>query len=173
MAAPPVTKQAETGARAAFEEGQRLYLLGKFAEALEQFEDGYRRRSDPSFLYNIGQCHRSLGKPEEAAKAFRAYLEQRPDAPNAEAVRVFIASCEQELRRRATEELVTHQAALPPAEPILSEEAAPLYKKWWLWTAVGGVVVVGAGVGLAVGFSRGSDAAIPTSSGGDYSPSFR
>jgi hypothetical protein len=28
-----------------------------------------------------------------------------------------------------------------------------VYKKWWLWTTVGGVVVVGAAVGLGVALS--------------------
>jgi hypothetical protein len=32
----------------------------------------------------------------------------------------------------------------------------PVYKKWWLWTAVGGVVVVGVAVGLGVGLSGSS-----------------
>ena len=31
-------------------------------------------------------------------------------------------------------------------------ESTPLYRKWWLWTIVGGVVVAGA-VGLGVGLS--------------------
>jgi tetratricopeptide (TPR) repeat protein len=34
------------------------------------------------------------------------------------------------------------------------QERTPVYKKWWLWTAIGGVVVVGAAVGLGVGLSR-------------------
>jgi tetratricopeptide (TPR) repeat protein len=44
------------------------------------------------------------------------------------------------------------------------EERTPVYKKWWFWTAIGGVVVVGVGVGLGVGLTRGS------SSGTVYSP---
>jgi tetratricopeptide (TPR) repeat protein len=32
----------------------------------------------------------------------------------------------------------------------------PVYKKWWLWTIVGGVAVVGLGVGLGVGLSSSS-----------------
>jgi hypothetical protein len=29
----------------------------------------------------------------------------------------------------------------------------PVYKKWWLWTIVVGVVAVGVGVGLGVGLT--------------------
>ena len=38
--------------------------------------------------------------------------------------------------------------AAPPPKPT------PVYRKWWLWTAVGAVVVVGLGVGLGVGLTR-------------------
>jgi Tetratricopeptide repeat len=41
--------------------------------------------------------------------------------------------------------------ATAPAKP--EHAATPAYKKWWLWTIVG-VVVVGAGVGLGVGLSQ-------------------
>src|SRR5687767_1181436 len=39
----------------------------------------------------------------------------------------------------------------PPSAP--STERTPVYKKWWLWTAVGAVVVAGVAVGLGVGSS--------------------
>lgn len=43
-----------------------------------------------------------------------------------------------------------------PAETAESTPAyAPVYKRWWLWTAVGAVAVVGLGVGLGVGLSQG------------------
>ena len=38
--------------------------------------------------------------------------------------------------------------------------AQPIYKKWWLWTAVGGVVVVAVVVGVAVGASQNSAAGL-------------
>lgn len=49
---------------------------------------------------------------------------------------------------------------LEPATIVIPEPVVPgpkpLYAKWWLWTAVGGVVVVGVGVGLglALGLPR-------------------
>lgn len=49
-------------------------------------------------------------------------------------------------------------------EPGPAAASSPIYKRWWLWTAVAGVVVgVGDGVGLAVG--GGSDAPV---NGGTY-----
>ena len=52
-----------------------------------------------------------------------------------------------------------------PAEPKLAASTdkpatsdgakTPIYKKWWLWTIVGAVVVVGVGVGVGVALSSG------------------
>jgi tetratricopeptide (TPR) repeat protein len=38
----------------------------------------------------------------------------------------------------------------------------PIYKKWWLWTAVGAVVVTGVGLGLGLGLTAGGSAPAPT-----------
>jgi len=38
----------------------------------------------------------------------------------------------------------------PPAPAESQTLATPIYKKWWFWTIIGGVVVAGA-VGTAVG----------------------
>jgi hypothetical protein len=46
---------------------------------------------------------------------------------------------------------------LTPEVPDEPEPRDPLYKKWWLWAAVGGVVVVGAVIGIAVAASGGSN----------------
>ena len=45
-----------------------------------------------------------------------------------------------------------------PQAAFVSEQAppAPLYTRWWLWTAVGGSLAVGLGVVLAVIFIRPS-----------------
>ncbi len=45
---------------------------------------------------------------------------------------------------------VAVEPSTPPAENT------PVYKKWWLWTIVGVVVVAGVGVGLGVGLSKPS-----------------
>ena len=42
------------------------------------------------------------------------------------------------------------------------DRATPIYKKWWLWTIVG-VVVVGAAVGTGVGIAASSSASPPSS----------
>ena len=46
-----------------------------------------------------------------------------------------------------------------PATPTAQPE--PLYKKWWLWTSVGGIALVGAGAGVGVALGTRRDAAMP------------
>jgi tetratricopeptide (TPR) repeat protein len=52
------------------------------------------------------------------------------------------------------------------AEPPAAAARTPVYKRWWLWTAVAGVVVVGAGVGVGLAVGSGSDAPVHAGSYG-------
>jgi hypothetical protein len=48
---------------------------------------------------------------------------------------------------------------IPPDFPIAKftpQQEKPWYKKWWVWTAVGGVAAVGLGVGLGIKYGRSS-----------------
>lgn len=49
--------------------------------------------------------------------------------------------------------------------------SAPIYKKWWLWTLVGGAVAAGV-VGLSVGFASRSDVSSLPQGINKYQPSF-
>ncbi|MDB4968558.1 MAG: hypothetical protein JWN44_4247 [Myxococcales bacterium] len=66
------------------------------------------------------------------------------------------------------------QGATSPAVATLATEKPsdkpPVYKRWWLWTAVGAVVVVGVGVGLGVGLS--SKPSAPDTALGTREPQF-
>ena len=178
----------KTKAREAFESATRHYDLTEYHEALTAFKEAYRNYPDPSFLFNIGQCHRQLGDKEQAIKFFRNYLSKVPNAPNREAVRTMIAHLEQlseeERRTKSSPPVGTiqpNEAANAP--PTATSEPAPatapltvtttsqpppartpIYKKWWLWTAVG-VVAAGAAVGLGVGLSGSSSQTANTSFG--------
>ena len=45
-------------------------------------------------------------------------------------------------------------------------EKQPVYKKWWLWTAVGGVIVAGGVIAIAVAATTPKDAASPANTYG-------
>jgi len=69
--------------RAKMEEGQGLFLAGKYAEAARAFESGYASHPYSAFLFNAGVCHQKSNSPEAAQQAFEAYLAKDPHAPDA------------------------------------------------------------------------------------------
>jgi tetratricopeptide (TPR) repeat protein len=169
-------------------EAKRLYLSGtkhfnlaEYDAALNDFKDGYRHKDDPVFLYNIAQCYRLLNKNQEAITFYKSYLNNAPDAPNRSEVLNKISELEQAIAAQEKARTIPPQETIgpgeaPPASPpsaspvatttpadaALSRQPAPaktpVYKKWWLWTAVGAVVVVGVGIGLGVGLSQSNGA---------------
>ena len=69
-------------ARAHSQEGDSYYKLEKYANAITEYEQAYLAKPDPSFLYNIAQCHRLMGQGAEAIKFYRRFLKDAPTAPN-------------------------------------------------------------------------------------------
>jgi hypothetical protein len=77
-ARPAAAGDAEQ-ARAAFSEGQKLFLGGDYRGAMTWFKKGYLQTQDPAFLLNLAQCHRSLRESQEALMMFRLYLSSSPE----------------------------------------------------------------------------------------------
>jgi tetratricopeptide (TPR) repeat protein len=167
----------KAAARELYREGKRQYDLNEFAKALELFKRGYEVYEEPALLYNIAQCYRQLGNDEQAIAFYRSYLRQMDSVPNREEVQRVIASLEQSVsaRREQKERERREQLAQKRAEAEMAERKAkaanlevealalkkelaakppappkPIYKQWWLWTVVGGVVVGAVAAGLAV-----------------------
>jgi tetratricopeptide (TPR) repeat protein len=69
-------------AREHSQKGDAYYKLEKYSNAIAEYEQAYLAKSDPSFLYNIAQCHRLMKEPAEAIKFYRRYLNDAPAAPN-------------------------------------------------------------------------------------------
>ena len=69
-------------AKAHSSRGTTFYNLGRFAEALAEYEAAYMAIQDPPFLFNVAQCHRKLGHSQEAIDSYRGYLRVAPNAPN-------------------------------------------------------------------------------------------
>ena len=92
--------------RAAFDEGQRLFLARDYRGALASFEKGFLSTEDAAFLLNMAQCHRFLGEPKGALMMYRLYLKSSPEAVNPKAY--VIAT-------NAIRELESEMAVAPPA----------------------------------------------------------
>lgn len=128
-----------------FERGEKLFALGKFEQALDQYQLAYDAAPIPDFLFNMGQCHRNLGDYEAAIFSFRKYLKLVPDADDREQVEAYIDELEAEQDKRNAAKF-GFETKKPPADDD-RPAATPVYKKWWFWTAV---VAVGAAGGTGV-----------------------
>ncbi len=134
-----------------YDRGQKLFNLQKFDEALEQYQKAFDAKPLPAFLFLIGQCHRNLGDYDAAIFSYKRYLKLEPEAENREQVEELIEELEQKKAEGDTERLGLGKRKKPKDKdeepPPENPEGAPVYKKWWFWTAVGAVAVVG-GVGI-------------------------
>ena len=156
-------------AKAAFRAAQKHYDLGEFQKALNSYSDAYQLNPLPAFLFNMAQCHRQLGNYERAAFYYARFLEAAPsDSANTRLARDLLKDMRAKQRAQAQPSdapAVTPEVApatpplnewpggtapgraLPPGAMPTTAVASParsnsVFKKWWFWTAVGGVVVV-------------------------------
>lgn len=138
---------ATRASRRHYERGEKLFALGKFDEALEEYQTAFDAKPLPGFLYNIGQCYRNLGDYEQAIFSFKKYLKLEPEASNKEAVERLIEELEEKKAQGDSQKFIAKK----------KEKPKPIYKKWWFWTGVGVVAV-------------GGTAAIYASGGGSSPP---
>lgn len=156
-------------ARRQFQAGTKHYKAGEYREALEAFRKGYAAKSDPVFLFNTGQCHRQLGEPEGAAREYRAFLRERPDAPNRVEVEGFIAAADEQVAakaRDAEEKRAKENPAPAPSVAVVEAAPAPPPKRGWIVPLVlvgAAVVVIGVVVTLVALFVP-NDASVRTGS---------
>ncbi|MGE3548240.1 MAG: tol-pal system YbgF family protein, partial [Kofleriaceae bacterium] len=125
-------------ARRHYERARKLFDVGRFADALPEFEAAYEAKPLPDFLFNIGQCQRNLGEYDAAIATFEKLLAEQPDDPRADAIKKLIDELATKRDRKKARDLGV--GGTDPPDPIRTDDA-PFYKKWWFWT---GVVVVGA-----------------------------
>jgi hypothetical protein len=107
-------------------------------------------------LYNLGRAYEALGKPEEAADAYDAYLREEPSAVDKRAIEGRTAT----LRAQAAELAAARKADAPstapqPSTPLpqptdpppsVREQSSPIVP--WIVLATGAAV---AGTGLVLG----------------------
>jgi tetratricopeptide (TPR) repeat protein len=99
-------------ARAHFQQGDTYFKLDKYAEALHEFEQAYLAKQDPSFLYNIAQCHRLMGDRAQAIRFYKRYITDAPTAANRPVAEKHIRDLESAL---GAEELTGSHPPPPPA----------------------------------------------------------
>ncbi|HOX44315.1 MAG TPA: tetratricopeptide repeat protein [Myxococcota bacterium] len=109
-AAGPSARAAEPSAaskkeaRKHFDDGERHFRLGRFADALAAYSRAYEVAPLPGFLFNIGQCHRMLGNHERAVFFYQGYLREKPEAKNRAAVARLIQDSQAKMAAAAEEQ---------------------------------------------------------------------
>ncbi len=71
----------------------------EYADALAYFEDAYWLYARPEYRLLEGMVHHQLGRPNAALRAYGAYVDARPDAPETPMLRERIAALERARRR--------------------------------------------------------------------------
>ncbi len=159
-------------------EARKAFAAGKYVEAKDLFADLYARTLHPVYLRNIGRCYQKLGEATRAIDSFRDYLAKAKGvtAGDRKEVQSYIKEMEdlraaeqaRAIRAPAPAPAPPPPAATPPPDPVpvtptptailiapplpaepTDRDEAPLYKKWWFWTAVG-VVAAGAAGALLI-----------------------
>jgi hypothetical protein len=110
--------QQKQEAKEHFEKATRLYDLGRYGDAIQEYEKAYLLVDDPNLLYNMGQAYRLSDKPEEAIRCYKNYLRKRDDAPNRADVEKRIAELERTVEDR-------HRSGTAAPAPPRPSEAAP------------------------------------------------
>jgi len=110
-------------ARAHFQQGDTYFKLDKYPAALQEFEQAYLAKQDPSFLYNIAQCHRLMGNRVEAIRFYKRYLNDAPSAANRPVAEKHIRDLESAI---GAEELTGAHPAHPPSPPVTPVTPPPV-----------------------------------------------
>lgn len=149
-------------ARSLAQSGVNAYDLGEFEKALTTFQQAYELYPDPDILYNIAQSHRKLGQHEKAIETYKAYLRNKPDAPDrgevAEQINELTAVIESQKRAREKPPEGTRAPAAAEAErpqvPVVVSDAdqspsPPWYTDYGGWSLAGaGAAAIAVGTGL-------------------------
>jgi tetratricopeptide (TPR) repeat protein len=121
---PALADEDATAAKSYFERGMGHFNLEEYDAAIAQWENGYRLKPVPEFLYNIAQAYRLSKRAEKALTFYRKYLKLFVKAPNRAEVERHIAALQKVVDQQQ------NAANQPPTAPMVGPgrrgpEAAP------------------------------------------------
>ncbi len=143
----PGGDDSEREARAAFLEGDRLYLEGDYEGAVEAFQLAYSLSGRIEMLFNLANAHERLGQYERASVALRGYIphsapEHRP-ALERRLARFEDRASERRQKEEKTAEVVKELKENPQPFPV--ERTVGI----GLLTLGGASIVTGAAFGIS------------------------
>jgi len=158
----PTTPSASAVADAEIDEhvaqGHRLYQLGRYQEAIAEYRRAYELRADPSFLFQIAESYRQLGATEQALFYYDRYLAGAADGSDRDTAEQRVGELES-LRARPPVSATPPGLIAAPGAGAGARTPTPVWRRWWVWTAVGAALAVGVTVAALAGRSQTS---VPT-----------
>ena len=114
-----LTPQQKQDIHVHYQQATRAYDLGKYQEAVDEYQKVYEIDGDPVMLYNIAQAYRLNDQPQESIHFYRRYLQRSPEARNKEDVERKITAMEKLIEeRRKAAALVAPPAPKAEAKPV-------------------------------------------------------
>jgi len=145
-----------------YERGTKAFNLQDFRGALHEFQAAYAETPDPVFLFNIAQAQRQLGQYEAAARSYRAFLVQSPDAPNRATAEDFAKQMDGAARAarqnarfepRVAPQSTSSTTAPSVTTPLPTEQVSASTNRKWHASSIGWSLVGGGA--LLLGISGG------------------
>jgi tetratricopeptide (TPR) repeat protein len=127
---------------------------GRYEEAKRAYLQAYQRRADPRLLYNLARVMHKAGRSYEAATYYKAYIDAGAEGNQDQRQKAehYLAQARSEAAASEKPANLEFSTAQPSPD---APKKTPIYRKWWLWTAVGaGVAAIAIGVGLGLASQR-------------------
>ena len=154
---PPASLPADAEIDEHVAQGHRLYQLGRYQEAIAEYRRAYELRADPPFLFQIAESYRQLGATEQALFYYDRYLAGAADGSDRDAAEERVSELE---RLRARPAVATAPSLIAaPGTGATAKPPTPVWRRWWVWTAIGAALAAGVTVAALAGRSEST---IPT-----------
>jgi hypothetical protein len=117
-------------ARQHYRKATQLYEIGRWDEAIAEYEKAYALREDPSLLFNMAQTCRRKGDLKRALDLYKNYLVKEPESPLRgeveDRIRTLKAQVEQgEQSNEAQKPASVAPPALVPVPPVVVPASGP------------------------------------------------
>jgi len=141
-AAAAITGESEVDEHATL--GRQFAEGARYHDAISEYRKAYELKADPEFLFAIAGAYRHLGNVDRALFFYQRYVTTAPDGANRALADQAIAELGPPVPAPApppapslTHDLIV--VPVPAAEKPRVER--PLWRRWWIWAALGAVVV--------------------------------
>jgi len=111
--------EATEQARQHYLKGTKYFDLGQWDDAIAEYREAYKLRSDPAFLFNLAQAYRRKGDLQPALDLYKNYLIANPETPKRSDIEKRIRTLEKEMKHRPPTTPVARPSEPAPTPPAI------------------------------------------------------